>query len=206
MRVLVACEESQQVTLALRQRGIEAWSCDLKPARLEPRWHIQDDAKKVIRLGWDGLIAHPVCDRLTNAGVRWLEERNLWAELDEGAAFFRLFLDAHDIPVRVIENPIPHKYAVARIGRKYDQLVQPHHFGDPFFKATCFWLHGARKLKRTHWMKVPTKKDNPKEHAAWSMVHRASPGPQRKEVRSKTFPGIAGALADLFVPDLAVAA
>lgn len=203
MRVLVACEESQEVTLALRQRGVEAFSCDLAPARLEPRWHIQDDARKVIRLGWHGLIAHPVCDRLTNAGVRWLHERQLWAELDEGAAFFRVFLDS-DIPMKVIENPIPHKYALARIGRKYDQLTQPHHFGDPFFKATCWWLQGVRKLKRTHWMTLPKK--GTKEHKEWSFVHMAPPGPNRKRDRSKTFPGVAGAVADLFVADLAVAA
>lgn len=123
MRALVGCEFSGAVRDALRALGYDAWSCDLLGAE-RGLYHIQAPVEDVLGWGWDLGIFHPPCTRLTNSGVRWLHERNLWAELDESAAFFRRLLEA-PIPHIAAENPIPHRYALERIGRKYDQVIQP---------------------------------------------------------------------------------
>jgi hypothetical protein len=133
---------------------------------------------------WDLIIAHPPCTRLTNAGVRWLHERNLWDELYAACEFFRLFLN-HPCPRIAIENPIPHKYALERIGRKYDQCVQPWQFGHGETKAVCLWLKGLPKLQ-------PTDVVEGRE----ARVHRMPPGPDRAKERSRFFTGIAEAMAD----------
>ena len=148
MKILVACEYSGVVRDAFIRAGHEAMSCDLLPTESDGP-HYQGDVFDVIGDGWDMMIAHPPCTRLCNSGVRWLDERNLWAELDEGAAFFRALLEYEDIPMRAIENPIPHKYAVERIGRKYDQIIQPWQHGHGETKATCLWLEGLPKLMPT---------------------------------------------------------
>ncbi len=110
--VLVVCEESGAVRRAFRARGYDAWSCDLERAADGSPFHIQGDARD-LDLAVPLLIAFPPCTRLTNSGVRWLEERDLWGELDEAAEFFRMFLDAPADRI-AIENPIPHRYAVER--------------------------------------------------------------------------------------------
>jgi len=197
---LVACEESQAVTIALRKRGIIAFSCDILPCSGgHPEWHIQDDVREWLwknkyndGQGWDIIIAHPVCTRLTNSGVRWLHERNLWEELDEAARFFRLFLEA-DADYIAVENPIPHKYAVERIGRSYDQCIQPYMFGHPERKATCFWIKNLQWLRPTNNVKAQMEA-LPKSQA--QRIHYLSPGADRAKERSKTFPGIADAMAD----------
>ena len=140
MKVLVACEESQTVTIELRKLGHEAYSCDIIDCSGgHPEWHIKSDALIEAYSGkYDMMIAHPPCTYLCNSGVSWLyKDKSRWDNLDEGAAFFKKLLDApiHKI---AIENPIPHKYAVERIGRKYDQLIQPYNFGHTERKATCF--------------------------------------------------------------------
>ena len=126
MRVLVACEESQIVTMAFRARGHEAFSCDLlQTSGLHPEWHIQADVRVVLLRKWDLVIAHPPCTRLANSGVRWLAERNLWEELDTACAFFKVFQEYGEKGNKIaIENPIPHKYAKLKIG-DYSQLIQP---------------------------------------------------------------------------------
>ena len=136
MRVLVACEFSGIVRDVFAARGHDAWSCDLLPTE-RPGNHIQGDVLEILNDGWNLMIAHPPCPRLTNAAVCWLHKRNLWKELDEAAIFFKKFLNA-PISKIAVENPIPHKYAVERIGRKYDQLVQPYMFGHPERKATFY--------------------------------------------------------------------
>ena len=192
MRVLVGCEESQAVTIEFRRLGHEAYSCDILPCSGgHPEWHIQDDVLEHLNEGWDLGIFHPPCPRLTNTAVRWLHERNLWDELDEAAAFFRKFVDA-DIPKKAIENPIPHKYAVERIGRKYDQLVQPYMFGHLESKATCLWLYDLPRLQETDNVK-DLMKTLPKKLTQRN--HYLSPGPDRAKLRSKTYPGIAKAMA-----------
>jgi hypothetical protein len=130
------------------------------------------------------LIAHPPCTRLTNSGVRWLNERNLWAEMYESADFFRRILE---LPVHriAVENPIPHRYALERIGRKYDQIIQPWQFGHGETKATCLWLKNLPQLKPTNIVAGREQR-----------VHLLPPGPDRWKERSRTYLGIASAMAD----------
>jgi hypothetical protein len=208
MKVLVACEESQAVTIELRRLGHEAFSCDLQDCSGgHPEWHIKGDVLQVIKGGsfitqsgenvcidkWVMMIGHPTCTYLTNSGVCWLYNKdgskNLerWQKLKEGAEFFKALLNA-PIPLIAIENPIPHKYAVELIGRKYDQLVQPYMFGDAESKATCFWLKGLPKLKETNNVKHIWKA-LPKQEA--QRLHYLPPGPERSKLRSKTYPGMA---------------
>ena len=182
MRVLVACEFSGVVRRAFRARGHDAWSCDLLPAVFRGQ-HVQCDARDALDPDWDLLIAHPPCTRLANSGVRWLAERNLWSDLDEAADLFRAFLEA-PIDRIAVENPIPHRYAIERIGRKYDQVVQPWQFGHGETKATCFWLKNLSPL-------TPTDIVDGREQRVW----RVSPGPDRWKERSRTYSGLAAAMA-----------
>ena len=183
MKVLVACEYSGTVRDAFLDRGHDAVSCDLLPSE-SPGPHYRCDVRSVLSEQWDLIIAHPPCTRLANSGVRWLHERNLWADLDGAAAFFRLFLD-HPCERVAIENPIPHKYALQRIGPKYTQVVQPWQFGHGETKAICLWLKGLPKLR-------PTDVVEGRE----ARVHRMPPGPQRAKERSRFFVGIADAMAE----------
>ena len=193
MRVLIACEYSGKVREAFRALGHDAWSCDLLPADDDSPHHIQGDVLEVIGQGWDMMIAHPPCTYLTNSGVSWLHKRpGRWAKLDAGAAFFKALMDA-DIPRIAIENPIPHKYAVERIGGvKYSQIVQPWMFGHAERKATCLWLKGLPKLTET---------DNVKEvmltlpKREQQRLHYLPPSADRWKIRSETFQGIADAMA-----------
>lgn len=185
MKVLVACEESQRVCKAFRKLGHEAYSCDILPCSGgHPEWHIQDDVLNHLNDGWDLMIAHPPCTRLCNSGVRWLEKRNLWAEMKEGAEFFKKLLEA-DISKIVVENPIPHKYAVEIIGRKYDQIIQPWQHGHGETKATCFWLVNLPKLEPSNIVEGREQR-----------LHRLPPSKDRAFLRSKTYPGIAQAMAE----------
>lgn len=192
MRVLVACESSGRVREAFRRRGHDAWSCDIEPAEDRSPFHHRRDVRDVLQpyFGWDLVIAHPPCTRLCNSGVRWLHERKLWAPMLEAAAFFRLFLYA--APKVCIENPIPHKYALANMGRKYDQIIEPWQFwhldepGTGEKKATCLWLSGLPPL-------VPTTPNETGRHqACWRM----GPSPERSRERSRTYLGIADAMGE----------
>jgi len=184
MRVLIACEESQEVCKAFRAKGHEAFSCDILPCSGgHPEWHIQDDVLKHLDDGLDLMIAHPPCTRLCNSGVMWLEKRNLWSDLKQATAFFNKLKNAN-IDKICIENPIPHKYAVKDIG-KYTQIIQPWMFGHGETKATCLWLKNLPKLK-------PTNIVDGREQR----LHRLPPSKDRARLRSKTFPGIAKAMAE----------
>jgi hypothetical protein len=201
MNVLIACEYSGRVREAFRARGHNAWSCDLLPAEDESPFHFQGDVLGVIALGgWDLMVAHPPCTRLANSGVRWLSKpppgktvEQMQQELLEGAAFYRALRDA-PIPLMAIENPIMHRYASALVNPGRRQVVQPWHFGDPAFKATGFELIGLPGLRPTNVLTPPS--PGSEEHKRWSAIHRASPGPNRWKDRSRTFPGIAAAMAD----------
>lgn len=138
------------------------------------------------------IIAHPECTRLTNAGVRWLHERQLWQELDGACDFFNLFLD-HPCKKIVIENPVPHKYAVERLRRNYDPTIQPYHHGHMESKRTCLWLKGVDPLRPTNNVEVEMRK---LPYAERNKIHYATPGPDRWKIRSKTFSGIADAFGD----------
>lgn len=182
MKVLIACEESQRVCKAFRRYGHEAYSCDIQECSGgHPEWHIKDDALKVIHDDWDLIIAHPPCTRLANSGVRWLKPRELWDDLDKGIKFF---LEFKKVKCRLaIENPIPHRYAMARIG-KYTQIIHPWQFGHSEQKATCLWLYGLPKL-------APTKI----VHKGLSVLGNLPPSSDRAKLRSKTYEGIADAMA-----------
>jgi hypothetical protein len=186
MRIIVGCEFSQIVTMAFRNKGHEAFSCDLLPTEGQhPEWHYQEDIFEVLgRESFDLGIFHPPCTRLCNSGVRWLKERKLWHELEEAGRLFRELLNA-PIERIAIENPIPHGYAINIIGRSYDQIIHPWMFGHGETKATCLWLKNLPKLQ-------PTNIVEGREQRIWKM----SPGANRGKERSRTFQGIADAMAE----------
>lgn len=183
MRVLIACEYSGVVRDQFIALGHEALSCDLLPSD-KPGPHYQGDARDLLKDGWDLLIAHPPCTRLCNSGVRWLKERNLWEDLFDAARLFKDFLNA-PIPRIAVENPVMHKYAREIIGRGPDFTIQPWQFGHGECKRTCFWTKNLPALQ-------PTNIVDGREQR----LHRLPPGPDRWKERSKTFEGIASAMAE----------
>ncbi len=191
MRALIACEESQVVCLALRAKGHEAYSCDIQDCSGgHPEWHIKGDVLPLLEQEWDMIIAFPPCTYLCNSGVRWLYNKDgsknvdRWIKMEQAALFFKKFLDI-DCKKVAVENSIMHKYAVAIIGCRQDQIIQPWQFGHGETKATCLRLRGLPKLKPTNIVEGRQAK-----------VHRMSPGPERSKLRSKTYPGIAYAMAE----------
>lgn len=192
MRILIACEYSGRVRDAFIAKGHDAVSCDILPTDV-PGPHHQGDVMDILDDGWDMMIAHPPCTRLANSGVRWLHERNLWDEMREAAAFYLKLRNA-PIQKKCLENPVMHKYAKALLGDIRRQVVQPHWFGEPMFKATGYELHGLPDLIPTNKLDVPA--NGTKEHKAWSWVHRCPPGPDRWKIRSITPKGIASAFAE----------
>jgi site-specific DNA-cytosine methylase len=182
MKVLVACEFSGVVRRAFRDLGHDAYSCDLLPAEDgETIWHFQDDIAKRIRWTyWDMLIAHPPCTRLTVAGARWFKGRE--QEQADAIAFCEA-LWAADIPRICIENPIGVLSTRSKLG-KPTQIIQPWQFGHGETKATCLWLKGLPKLEPTNIVEGRV-----------ARVHREPPGPDRWKNRSRTYEGIAAAMA-----------
>ncbi len=167
-------------------------SCDVLPTDA-PGPHYQGDVRDVLYDGWDLMVAHPPCTYLANSGVSWLhKDQSRWAKMWDGAEFFRLLLEA-PIPMRAIENPIMHKYAVRIIGRRQDQVVQPWMFGHPEQKATCLWLEGLPNLEPTTDVRKDMKQMS---NAERQRLHWLPPGPDRWKLRSTTFQGIADAMAE----------
>jgi len=200
VKVLVACEYSGKVRDAFIAQGHDAMSCDFLPTdKAGP--HYQGDVRDVLGDGWDLMVAHPTCTYLTNTAVCHLHSPDAteptlkgaprWAALDKGAEFFKMLLDC-DIPRKAIENPIPHKYAVERIGRKYDQIVQPWMFGHMERKATCLWLEGLPPLVETNNVREAMLELPKREQ---QRLHYLSPSPDRWKLRSETYQGIADAMA-----------
>lgn len=204
IRVLVACEFSGRVRDAFRAKGHDAWSCDLLPTE-RPGPHIQDDVLKHLNDGWDLAIEHPPCDHLAVSGAKWFAEKR--ADGRQRAAIV-FFLDLWEtiIPKVALENPIgimsgkreylkkwyPDLYERAKILPE-PQIIQPWMFGHPEQKATCLWLKNLPKLEPTNnvkeqMMKLP---DNKRQR-----LHYLPPSPDRWKNRSRTFPGIAQAMAD----------
>ena len=186
MKVLVACEYSGIVRDAFTIKGHDAWSCDILPTDNPNGNHYEGDVKDILYNDWDLIIAHPPCTYFANSGVRWLYEKpNRWAELDKSAEFFNLFLD-HPCERVAIENPVIHKHALKLINnRKYTQTIQPFQFGHGETKRTCLWLKGLPKLK-------PTNIVEGREQRVWKLP----PSKDRWKLRSTTFQGIAGAMAN----------
>jgi len=183
LKVLIACEFSGIVREAFKAKGHDAWSCDLLPTEI-PGQHIQGDVLEILNDGWDLMIAHDPCTYQSNSGVRWLVGNQERQELlKESCEFTKKILNA---PINMIarENPIPHRYALNLIGRKYDQIIQPWMFGHGETKATCLWLKNLKKLTPTNIV------DGRK-----GRVHREPPGPERWKNRSRTYQGVADAFA-----------
>ena len=185
MRILVACEFSQIVTKAFRDKGHEAYSCDLIPTEGNPEWHIQGNVLKYISDNWDMMIAFPPCTYLCNSGVRWLYERpDRWDLMKDACIFFNRLLDAN-INYIAVENPIQHSWARQLI-RPCDQIIQPYYFGDKERKATCLWLKNLPPLIAQF---------SGGEDIKQSIFH-TPPGKERWRKRSKTFNGVARAMAE----------
>lgn len=178
LKVLVACEFSGVVRDAFRARGHDAWSCDLLTSET-PGPHIQGDVLGALGLGWDLMIAHPPCTHLAVSGARWWASK---AEEQAEALAFVAALAAAPIERWAIENPIG---ALSTRWRKPDQIVHPWQYGHGETKATCLWLRGLPLLQPTDI--VPGRE---------ARIHRLSPGPNRWKERSRTYPGIARAMAD----------
>lgn len=210
MKLLVGMECSGQIRRAARERGIDAWSCDLKPSDDNSPYHIQGDIFEVAYgQSWDAGIAHPVCRYLTHAGIKHLfktpgqmpltrnEER--WDKMRKAAMFFQEILKL-PFPV-VCENPQMHPYALNEIGVWPFCKVQPHEHGDKAFKGTYFWRNDERfqPLQPTNKLQAP--KYGTPEYKEWSAIFRMPPSADREAKRSETFPGIAAAIVEQwFVP------
>lgn len=218
MKVLVACEESQRVCSAFRERGHFAFSCDIQECSGgHPEWHIkgdvlpllngnctfrtQDGVEWELKDRWDLIIAHPPCTHLTVTGNRWFNVEKYgdkaiqrMKDREEAIKFFMAFVSA-DCDKVAIENPVG---VISRYWRKPDQIIQPYMFGDSAEKKTCLWLKGVEPLKPTNEVAPPERvrfesgKTMPKWYAdAWHL-----PKEERSRLRSQTFPGIAKAMAE----------
>jgi len=215
-RVLVACEESQAITKAFRKIGIEAYSCDLLPCSGgHPEWHFQEDVFAVIEREekFDLMIAHPPCTFLAGSSVQWLshpedkalefDERrphplypNRRKDMLDSVEFVKRLFNAN-VDKIAIENPVG---LLSSRWRKPDQIVQPYHFGDEATKTTCLWLKNLPKLEHTD---VVGKGDRTtfasgKSHPSWyaEALAKAKTKEERQSLRSKTFQGMADAIAD----------
>lgn len=177
MQVLVACEFSGTVRRAFEARGHVAMSCDLLPAE-DGGHHYQGDVRDVLYGGWDLMVCHPPCTHLAVSGARWFKDKKV--EQAEALDFVRLLMDA-PIERIALENPI--SIISSRI-RKPDQVIQPWQFGHGEVKATCLWLKNLPKLKPTVIVE-----------GRYPRVHRTPPGPDRWKERSRTYDGIAWAMA-----------
>ena len=194
LKVLVACEYSGTVREAFRTLGHDAWSCDILPSDDDSDYHIQSDVKNILSGKFDLMVAHPPCTYLSNSGVSWLHKRpERWKLLDEGAAFFKELLEFSEIDLVAVENPIPHKYAVERFGgKRYSQLIHPWQYGHPEKKATCLWLRNLPKLVSTNDVKAHMLTLHKRDQ---QRLHYLPPSADRAKLRSKTFQGIADAMA-----------
>jgi len=152
-KVLVACEESQAVTIEMRKLGIEAFSCDIEPCSGgHPEWHLQQDVIPILLEEWSMIIAFPPCTHLAVSGAKWFEEKRKDGRQKEGIDFFMKFTNLK-CPKVVIENPIG---IMSTIYRKPDQIIHPWMFGHTEVKSTCLWLKGLPLLKSTDNVKEQT--------------------------------------------------
>jgi len=192
VKILIACEYSGTVRDAFIAKGHDAMSCDLLPTDI-PGPHYKGDIFDIINDGWDLMIAHPPCTYLSNSGVTWLyKQDDRWKHLIDGAVFFRK-LHESNIPKIAIENPIMHKYAKQIIGVNQSQVIQPWMFGHMEQKATCLWLKNLPLLVPTNEVKEEMMKLPKRER---ERLHYLPPSEERWKLRSKTFQGIAEAMAE----------
>jgi len=192
-RVLIACEESGIVTAAMRNVGVEAWSCDILPTSgTLPEYHIQGDVLDILKNGWDAMIAFPPCTHLSVSGARWWPEKQ--ADGRQQAAI-RFFMALAKAPIEriAVENPVG---IISTVWRKPDQCVQPWQFGHDASKRTCFWLKGFPLLKPTEIII----KDRYANQTPSGRNNLPPTLPDRARLRSKTYTGIARAMAEQWGP------
>jgi len=190
IKVLVACEESQAVTIEMRKIGIEAYSCDIEPCSGgHPEWYLQQDVIPLLKQDWGIIIAFPPCTHLAVSGAAWFKEKRKDGRQQQGIDFFMKFANCKCKKI-AIENPVG---IMSTVWRKPDQIIQPYEFGHPERKATCIWLKGLPKLQGTDNVKeyMETLPDNKQQR-----LHYLPPSKERAKLRSKTFPGIAKAMAE----------
>lgn len=203
MRILIACEESQAVTKEFRKLGHDAYSCDILPCSGgHPEWHLQQDVTELLKQEWDMIIAFPPCTHIAVSGAKHFEQKRKDGRQQQGIDFFMLFVNCKCEKI-AIENPIG---IMSGIYRKPDQIIQPYMFGDPVKKTTCLWLKGLPKLKETenveNEVKYYTSKNGAKMsewYAKQIEINGKKYGYNTEEFkkhRSKTFPGIAKAMAE----------
>lgn len=189
MRVLVACEFSGIVREAFKARGHDAWSCDLLPTEI-PGQHIQKDVLLVLEDRWDLMVAHPPCTYLCSSGLHWNKRRPEREKQTPEAMLFVFSLLDSPIPKIALENPIG---CISSNYRKPDQIIQPWQFGHPESKATCLWLKGLPLLKPTN---ILTKTSKYWENQTPTGQNKLGPSPTRAKERSRTYSGIAEAMAE----------
>lgn len=202
MKILVACEESQAVTKELRRLGHEAYSCDIiECSGGHPEWHLKQDVIPLLKEKWDMILAFPPCTYLTATGNRWFNEERYGNKAKErkkerrkAADFFLAFANA-DCEKIAIENPIGY---MSTAYRKPSQIIHPWMFGDAERKATCLWLKGLPNLEPTNIVepRVIRYKNGKGTDSPWHMDTMSLPPAERAKARSKTFPGIAKAMAE----------
>ncbi len=207
LKILVACEESQAVTKHLRALGHEAFSCDILPCSGgHPEWHYQQDVFEVIEKGWDMMIAFPPCTHLASSGARHFKQKIADGRQQQGIDFFMKLVNV-DIDRIAIENPIG---VMSTKYRKPDQIIQPYQFGDKAQKSTCLWLKNLPKLESTdvvdkgEFFEFISKKGVKKRMPMWyyKALQDAKTPQQRSTLRSKTFDGIAMAMATQWTSDV----
>jgi len=184
-RILIACEESQAVTIAFRELGHEAYSCDIEPCSgRHPEWHLQQDVIPLLDDYWDMILAFPMRTDLAVSGARWFKQKREDGRQQTAIEFFLKFtkIPKNKCKRVVIENPIG---IMSTIYRKPDQIIQPWQFGHGETKATCLWLIGDLPLLK------PTNIVSGREQRIWKM----GPSADRSKLRSKTFPGVGQAFA-----------
>ncbi len=188
MKILVACEESQAVTIELRRLGHEAYSCDIIPCSGgHPEWHLQVDALELLKMKWDMILAFPPCTHLAVSGARYFEQKRKDGRQQAAIDFFMRFANS-DCPRIAIENPVG---IMSTAWKKPDQIIQPWQFGHGETKKTCLWLKGLPPL-------IPTEIVEGREQRIWKMP----PSEDRAKNRAKTFPGIAKAMAEQWAGDI----
>lgn len=220
-KVLVACEESQAVTIAMREIGIEAYSCDLEPCSGgHEEWHLQGDVTPLLREKWDMIIAFPPCTYLCSSGMHWTTRGFRDPKLTEDAIDFVKMIWESDCPKISIENSIG---VLSNRFKKPDQIIQPWMFGDDASKQTCIWLKGLPQLIPTNicppkgWIHVESKLDDGSEYKSLNGVlfkrlegigkpvwanqtpsgqNKLGPSPERAKLRSKTYKGLASQMAN----------
>lgn len=199
-RIIIGCEESQEVCKAFRKKGIEAYSCDIQECSGEhPEWHYQCDIFDVLLNGWDGAIFFPPCTDLASSGARWFEEKRQNGSQAKSIEFF-MRLAEYPIDRIAIENPVG---IMSRLYRKPDQIIQPWQFGHAETKATCLWLKNLPALKPTKIVEPDFMRKPDGSYyldakgKKYSRIHFMSRNnPNRAKERSKTYNGIAEAMAE----------